>query len=168
MTTLKDYTVHQLREMKREMLKAVGGLCEDDMTSHEPGGHSPIAWIVSHCLVNVDFFLHKGMSGQFLLEHDPKLRAWPIIDPRPGDAYPPGAELAERWSRLCDAAVGAIEAAPAERLQQPSRSANPPEPLVESCLRVTNHSNAHLRQIWCILGRRRVDGKWPTQETWLA
>lgn len=168
MTTLKGYILHQLREMKREMLAAVEGLSEEDLTSHEPGGHSPIAWIVQHCCSNVDFFIHRGSTGQFFLQHDRRFLTWPLIDPKPGDEYPPPAELVERWSSLWDAATAALEALPEERLQQPSRSANPPEPLVESCLRVVNHSNAHLRQIWCILGRRRVDGKYPTQQTWLA
>lgn len=168
MTTLKDYIVHQLREMKREMLAAIDGLSDEDLTSHEPGGHSPVAWIVCHCLVNVDFFIHRGVTGQWCLRHEDRFHRWPLIDPKPGDAYPGLPELTDRWGRLCDAAAAALEGISPEQLQQPGRSADPPEPLVESCLRVINHSNAHLRQIWCILGRRRVDGKWPTQETWLA
>lgn len=168
MMTLKEYILHQLREMKREMLVAVEGLSEEDLTSHEPGNHSPIAWIVQHCSVNVDFFIHKGITGEFCLEHENKFRASPLIDPRPGHEYPPPSELVGRWTGLLDASTLALEAITNERLQEPSRSSNPPEPLVQSCLRVINHQNAHLRQIWCILGRRRVDEKWPVQQTWLA
>ena len=168
MTDLKTYVLHQLREIKREMLKAVEGLSQDDLTSHEPGDHSPIAWIVQHCCVNIDFFVHKGITGQLHLDHDERFLTWPLTDPKPGDAYPSAAELADRWRGICDAAGKALEGIPPERLQQPSRSSDPSEPLVESCLRVINHQNVHLRQIWCILGRRRVDEKWPTQETWLA
>jgi len=168
MTTLKDYILHQLREARREMLKAIDGLSPEVMASHAPGGHSPIAWIVCHCLVNVDFFIHSGITGEFGLEHDDRFRRWPLIEPAPGDAFPPPAELTDRWSRLLDASCAAVESLPDDALQQPGKSANPPEPLVESCLRVINHTNAHLRQIWCILGRQRVDDRYPTQETWLA
>ena len=168
MTTLKDYILHQLREIKREMLAAIEGLAEDDLAWLAAEDQGPIAWIVQHCCANVDFFIHKGITGQFCLEHEPRFLLWPLPPRRPDDAYPPRSELAERWSRLLDAGAAALESAGAERLQEPSASSRPPEPLVESCLRVVNHTNAHLRQLWCILGQRRVAGKWPVQETWLA
>jgi hypothetical protein len=166
--TLKDYILHQLREMKREMQAAIDGLSEEDLTSHEPGLRNPIAWIVQHCCVNVDFFIYRGITDEFCLEHEEKHLRWPLETPQPGDSYPPLDKLIERWTRLLDASVQALEALPEEQLQEPSRRSRPPEPLVESCLRVINHQNAHLRQIWCILGQRQVEGKWPTQDTWLA
>ncbi len=166
--TLQEYILHQLREMKREMLEAVAGFSEEDVRSHEPGDHNPVAWMVQHCCVNVDFLIHRGLTGEFFLEHEDRFLAWPLPEPSPGDRYPPLAELKERWITLMDAAVAALQAAPEDRLQEASRSADPAEPLVESCLRVINHQNAHLRQIWCIVGRKRIDQKWPRQETWLA
>jgi len=168
MKTLKDCLVHQLREMKREMLKAIQDLGPEDLTSHEPGDHSPIAWIVEHCCGNLDFFIHKGITGRFALEHEHRFLAWPIIEPRPGDAYRSLKELVDRWSQVCDASAAALGALPEQRLQESGKIANRTEPLVQSCLRVINHQNAHLRQIWCILGRRRIDSKYPDQETWLA
>jgi hypothetical protein len=168
MTDLKAYILHQLRETKRELLVAIEGLSEDDLISHEPGGHSPIAWIVQHCCVNVDFFIHRGITGKLCLDHEQRYLAWPLIEPQPGDDYPPLATLQDRWSRLLDASGAALEQLGVERLQEMSRSSRPPEPLVESCLRVINHENTHLRQIWCILGRRLLERKWPVQETWLA
>ena len=68
---------------------------------------------------------------------------------------------------MLDAAIAAFEAMPEARLQEPGH-APIQEPLVESCLRVINHQNVHLRNIWCILGERRVDEKWAEQQTWLA
>ncbi len=47
--TTQEYILHQFGEMKREMLVATEGLSEADMTSHEPGGHVPVAWIPAHC-----------------------------------------------------------------------------------------------------------------------
>ncbi len=166
--TLTEYILHQLREIQREMLLAIGSLSEEDLTWLGAGEQGPIAWIVQHCCVNVDFFIHKGITGEVCLEHEPRFLAWPLPERKPDDEYPPLRELIERWTKLLDASVQALEDLPEERLQEPNRSSNPSEPLVESCLRVINHQNAHLRQIWCILGKRRVDEKWPVQDTWLA
>jgi hypothetical protein len=166
--TIKEYILHQLREIKREMLVAVEGLSEEDLQSHEPHGHSPVAWVVQHCCGNVDFFIHRGITGRNCLEHEHRFVAWPIIDPRPGDPYPSLDELTERWTRVMEASLEALESLTDEELQAPSKSSHPPEPLIESCLRVINHQNSHIRQIWCILGWRRVGTKWPDQDTWLA
>lgn len=168
MTDLKQFIIHQLREIRREMLAALAGLSDEELVSHEPNLRNPVAWIVQHCCVNVDFFIHKGITGDFHLEHPRRMLGWPLSPPKPGDPYPPAAELADRWSRLLDASVKLLEGLTVEQLHQPSRCASNKEPLVESCLRVINHQNAHLRQLWCILGRRRRDDKWPKQERWLA
>ena len=164
--TLKQYLLHQLREIRREMLVAIEGLSAEDLTSHEPGGHSPIAWIVQHCVLNVDYFIHRAVTERLCLHHDRQFLTWPLIEPQPGDEYPPLGELVERWTTVLNASLAALESIPEERLQEPSPTVT--EPLVESCLRVTNHQNNHLRQIWCILGRRHVDSRFPDQQTWLA
>jgi len=125
MTTLKDYILHQLREIKREMLAAIEGLAEDDLAWLAAEDQGPIAWIVQHCCANVDFFIHKGITGQFCLEHEPRFLLWPLPPRRPDDAYPPRSELAERWSRLLDAGAAALESAGPERLQEPSATSRP-------------------------------------------
>jgi hypothetical protein len=165
--TLKEYILHQLGEMRREMLTTIEGLSEEDLLSHEPGSHSPIAWIIQHCVSNVDHCIHMGITGRFLLDHDIRFRAWPLIEPKPGDEYPPLPEMIDRWKRVTDASIDLLRELPEERLQERSLE-DESELLAESCLRCTNHQNAHLRQAWCILGRRRVDDRWPEQGAWLT
>ena len=163
--TLKAYILHQLREIKREVLVAVEDLSEEDMRSHEPCGHWPIAWILQHFCLNVDRFLYFSREGSLFLEHDERMLTRPRVDPQPGEPYPPLSDLTSKWSTVIDAAIGLIELDGDDDLQT-----TPPhgkEPVVESCLRVINHTNAHLRAIWCILGERRVDAKFPDQQTWL-
>ena len=42
------------------------------------------------------------------------------------------------------------------------------EPMNESCLRIINHQNSHLRQIWMIIGYLKLnETKWPKQGKWL-
>ena len=164
--TLREYILHQLREAKREMLVAIEGLASEDLTSHEPCGHWPIAWIVQHCCGNVDGFLHRAVTGQPVLEHEDRYRKRPLAEPQPGDTYPELSELAARWTTLWDAVLPLMETLDEEAFQsQPEHGV---EPLVESCLRVINHTNVHLRNIWTILGERRVDDKFAEQQTWLA
>jgi DinB superfamily len=166
--TLKQYVLHQLREMKREVLESVSGLAPEEWTSHEPGDHSPIAWILQHCCANTDFFIHCGLTGDMAIDHDVRVLSGPRTDPEPGDPYPSGEELCERWAKVCDASIAALEEGSEECLQKPSRSMENPEPLVESCLRVINHQNAHIRQIWCFRGLRGREDKYPQQQSWLA
>jgi len=171
MTDLKQFILHQLHEIRREMLVAISGLSEEDLVAHEPHGRSPIAWIIQHCCSNLDGFIVRAVTGEEALPHDRRFRTWPLIDPQPGDEYAPPAVLVERWTTVVDASIAAIDSLPEEALQQPGPATSPerkPEPLVESCLRVINHQNAHLRQIWCIIGWRQIDDRYPEQQTWLA
>jgi hypothetical protein len=106
------------------------------------------------------------LKGEPALVHEEKHRTWPLIEPKPGDSYPPLSELISRWSKVMDGVVQSFEAQPEDAISRvPSEGK---ESLAETCLRVINHLNSHLRSIWCILGERRVDEKWPEQQTWLA
>jgi len=182
MTGLKQFVLHQLHEIRREMLVAIDALSSEDLTAHDPHGRSPIAWIIEHCCANFDHFAVYAVTGAPAVEHDRRFTTWPIIEPQPGDPYPPLPELISRWETVCDAAIAAIESLPEEALQQPGPATTPerkpepmvesclrvPEPMVESCLRVINHQNSHLRQIWCIIGWRQIGDRYPDQQTWLA
>lgn len=171
MTDLKRFILHQFAEMRREVLIAIEGLSEEDLLAHEPHGRSPIAWIVEHCCSNVDRFIVSAVRGAWALEHDPRFVTWPMPEPQPGDEYRPLAEMIERWQTVCDAAIDVIEGLDERALQEPGPAAGDGprrEPLVESCLRVINHQNAHLRQIWCIIGWLHIDAKYPEQRTWRA
>ena len=164
--TLKEYILHQVGEARREMLAAVEDLSVDDLTSLEPVGHWPVAWIFQHCCQNVDRFLYAGIEGTNSLEQDRRFSGRPDREPGPGDKYPSLEELKERWAGLLDAVIRGLKKMPDDKLQE--TPAGGKEPLVESFLRVINHTNAHLRAIWCIIGERGIDGKFPEQKTWLA
>jgi hypothetical protein len=43
--TFSEYLLHQLREMKREILTAMQDVPKDDLFSFEPCDHWPIGWI---------------------------------------------------------------------------------------------------------------------------
>lgn len=162
--TFREYMLHQLREMRRELLTATEGLSGDDLTSFEPVGHWPVAWISEHCAEVADRFLYKSVHEGYLLSYAPHVENWQQQEPKPGDPYPSAEEMRTRWQQVCDAIIEYVERAPEETLQGTYGI----EPYVQSILRVINHTNSHLRSLWCILGERRVDDKFAEQQSFLA
>lgn len=162
--TYKEYLLHQLREMRRELLTATNDLSEDDLISFEPAGHWPIAWITEHCTEVADRFLYGPVHGTFLHTYEAHVGKWSEQEPRAGDNYPNIVELQNRWKKVCDSVIDFVEAENDDKLQQTYGK----EPYINSILRVINHTNSHLRSLWCILGERRVDEKWAEQQNFLA
>jgi hypothetical protein len=162
--TYKDYILHQLREMKRELLTATEDVPEEDLTSFEPVGHWPIAWITEHCTEIADKLLIASRTGSPLLSYEDQVENWTSREPQPGDPYPPLSEMQERWAQVCDEAVSYVESVEEERLQETAGS----KPFIDNILLAVNHTNSHLRSLWCILGERRVDHKWAQQQNYLA
>ena len=86
--------------MKRELHDAIEGLSEEDMVSHEPSGHWPVAWIAEHCSDVADSFLYAPIKGARFLEHDPVIVNWPKEEPHPGYPYLSQSEISRRWDTL--------------------------------------------------------------------
>ena len=160
----KEYVLHQLREMKRELLTAIADVEVDDMYSFEPVGHWPIGWIAEHCTQVADARLVAPLQGQQMLEYAEQVQNWGTREPRPGDEYPGPAGIARRWRDVCDRIIDHVESSTESDLQQSSGE----DPYVQRILLVVNHTNSHLRSLWCILGERRVDHKWAEQQSYLA
>ena len=162
--TFKEYVLHQLREMKRELITALVDVPRDDLTSFDPVGHWPGAWIAEHCTQVADAFLIAPLHGGMRLAYAEHVGNWTNREPVPGDEYPTTTEIIERWEQVCDEAISFVEGTDEASLQkEPGR-----EPYIQSILRVINHTNSHLRSLWCILGQRRVDTKWAEQQNFLA
>lgn len=162
--TFKEYILHHLRETKREVMTALDGLGEADMLSFEPAGHWPIAWIAEHLTATADAFLIKPINGERLLEYHEHVARWPKRNPQPGDPFHKPAEIVSRWEQVCDWITAHVEAVSEADLQESPGN----EPYIHSILRIVNHTNAHLRNIWCIIGQRRLDHRWPEQQSFLA
>jgi len=166
--TLKQYILHQLREMQREMATALTGLTQDQLQTCPTGQNLHIAWMAQHCCANVDIWLHRAITGNFAISHSDRFINWPPPPPGESEPFPDAQTLLDRWMRVSEAAISAIESLDEEDLHKPGQTINQ-EPLVESCLRAINHQNAHLRQIWMILGHLGLsEERWPAQGAWLA
>jgi hypothetical protein len=162
--TFKEYILHQLREMRRELLTATEDLDENDLISFDPAGHWPIAWITEHCTEVADRYLYGPVHGSMQHTYEAHVGNWRNQEPKPGDQYPNILGLRNRWKMVCDSVIDIVEAADEDELQKTYGK----EPYINSLLRVINHTNSHLRSLWCILGERRVDEKWAEQQNFLA
>ena len=161
---IKQYVTYQLREAKREMLEALESLSDEVIASHEPSGHWPIAWIVEHCCVTADKYLHFHITGSYVLECEERYSGRPLREPAEGDAYPEIGELKARWTELMDSIMKSVSDLDDKRIGE---NLHGKEPVDVSCLRIINHINSHLRGIWFMLGQKRVDSKFPEQKTWI-
>ncbi len=162
--TFKEYVLHQLREMRRELLIALEDVSEENMLSFEPAGHWPIAWIAEHVTATADRFLVAPIHGEPLLEYHDQVARWPKRPPQPGDEYQTPSAIVDRWKQVCDWICNHVESIGESALQESPG----PEPYIHSVLRIINHTNSHLRSLWCILGQKRVYDKWPEQQPFLA
>ena len=150
--------------MRRELLVAISDVPREDVLSFEPQGHWPVAWIVEHCTNVADAFLYAPVHGALLHEYAEHVRKWQERNPIEGDEYPSTEAMESRWTELCDAVLAFVEGASSDDLQRQYGR----EPYIQSILRIVNHTNSHLRSLWCILGARRVDHKWAEQGPFLT
>lgn len=162
--TFKKYVLHQLREMRRELLTALEDVPGEAMTSFEPVGHWPIAWIAEHCTEVAEKLLVVPVKGERLLSYEEQVADWPNREPKPGDTYPAKAEIESRWKQVCDEIVSFVEGLSDDDLQK-SWGDNP---YAQNILLAVNHTNSHLRSLWCELGQKRLDNKWAVQQNYLA
>lgn len=166
MITLKEYILCQMREMKREMLTALSGLNQSDLAFTGPGNELPIGWVVQHCMCVIDTMLVYHISGKKLLRYPPGIDKYPIDPPPPNYAAPLVVDLENEWLNLMDHAIALLRSVDDEQLQ--SQSATGIEPLVESCLRSINHTNSHIRAIWCLIVQMGKTDRWPSQPSWMT
>lgn len=160
----KEYVTHQLCEMKRELLTAIDGLDDEALVSFGPVNHWPVAWIAEHCTQIADALLYKSVHGSQMHEYADQVQNWTSREPVPGDSYPSLGEIEKRWSELCDSVIEHVTATDAATLQDASTG----KAYLENVLLAVNHTNSHLRSLWCLLGQQRVDEKWAEQQSYLA
>lgn len=160
---MKEYILYQLKEAKRELTGSITGLSKKELISYSPSNHWPIAWIILHCLRNVDKWLINNITGEFVLKHDEIFDVWPPKKPEEDYEYPDLIELIKRVTIVFEKAIGCILGLKEEEFLNKFSTK---ETLIVSCLRIINHTNSHLRNIWYILGEIKAD-KWPVQKTWI-
>lgn len=165
--TRKEILLFQLEEARNEFADALEDLAQEQLVARPLVGRNPIGWIVCHCLRNWDLFLYESHTGRSLLAAD-----GPYADlhryasaPPDGDNRPPDLSgLMAAVNHVFGTCISRVEGLDEEALSRPGAHWHHPslESVAGNCVRVTNHSNAHLRQIWMLRGAMG-DDHWPTQ-----
>jgi 3-methyladenine DNA glycosylase AlkD len=164
---IKQLVLNQLWEQKYEMLQALVGLEINEIRTKGKGNHWPIGWIVEHCICVMDLMINKHITGNWCLTHKESLMRWPLLEPDDTYIYYSSDDLQRKWINSLEITINNINSADESDFQNYSPTGYGKETLLESCLRVINHNNAHLRNIWCQIGLVGNISKWPEQGIWM-
>lgn len=166
--TRKEILLFQLREIRNEFADALEGLTHEELLAQPMKGRNPIGWIACHCINNFNFFLYQRQINKSVLNANEEYKSFakygwspPTKDNKPPDL----TELASAVDRIFSDCVDLIAS-----LEEEALTNLPPhwhhknfESTAGNCVRVINHSNAHLRQIWITRGALGDKDHWPVQ-----
>lgn len=157
-----------LEEARNEFANALEGLQTEHLAATPVQGQNPIGWIVCHCMRNAQRFLLDPQGAPDLIAALPHGAAYAAYVSRPpGEGNPPPdltTAIADLDAILA-AAIERIAALSEEVLDRPGPRWSRPEPetTAENCLRVVNHANAHIREIWLLRWEQGAREHWPHQ-----
>ena len=166
--TRKEILLFQLREIRNEFSDALADLTQEQLTAQPMGDHNPIGWIVSHCITVLNFFIYERQTNRSVAADYEEYEKFIKYSRRPPTRENPAPDLtgvADAFDKIWEICVGLIES-----LDEEALSALPPywhhknfESTSSNCVRMINHKNAHLRQIWMIRGALGDNEYWPVQ-----
>ena len=129
-------------------------------------GRNNIAWIVMHCLMNLDIYAVLFQTGQGIADHWDKRWHYNAAKPEPSQTFPPQKEMLEKL-RALRTIVERDLAEVSEAKLMGKRHAQDwwPGTAADAYMRTIFHRMAHIRQIWLLRGALKLtDGKsWPRQ-----
>jgi len=166
--TRKEIILFQLNEIGNEFADALADLTQEQLVKQHIEYHNPIGWIACHCLNNFNFFIHLCQTKQNLLADGgryEKLGKYGHNPPNENNPIPDFSELPKIVDEVFEACIKIIEALDEEAFDKPAPYWHHRnyESTAGNCVRVINHSNAHLRQIWMLRGAMGDKEHWPVQ-----
>jgi hypothetical protein len=166
--TRKEILLFQLREIRNEFADALADLTQEQLTAKAIGDHNPIGWIVCHCISNFDFFIHERQTNKSIVADYEDYGIYTRYAWKPPTEENPPPDLTRAVNALdkvCEICIELIESLDEEALSNPAPYWHNEnfESTTGNCIRVINHSNAHLRQIWMVRGALGDTDHWPVQ-----
>ncbi len=164
----KDVLLFMLEEARNELANALEELTKEHLAQVAVAGQNPIGWIVCHLIGNVQRFLAEPLTEQPLLPGNPRLAEYTRYTAAPPSPANPPPDLSSAIADLDDAyraGIALIGALSENALDQPGPRWNRPrrETVAENCVRVINHANAHIREIWLLRWALGARATWPHQ-----
>lgn len=165
-THLREAIAIALDDAMTGLEEAFCELTDEQAHSFAVRGRNNVAWIVMHCLDNLDEHAVGAQTGSRVYPSDGRWDLWdckPEERPKPGDPFPTVEEMLARLRGVRTAAETAIGKASGESLAEP---VGPPGKIkADWYMRTICHTNAHVRQLWLLRGALGLtDGtSWPQQ-----
>jgi hypothetical protein len=165
---LQDVLRFLLEEARNEFANALEGLRPEHLVATPVAGQNPIGWIVCHCMGNAQRFLLDPHGGPDAMGALPRGGEYAAYVSRPPGANNPPPDLSTAIADLdavLAAGIARIAALGEEDLSRPGPHWSRPEAetAAENCLRVVNHANAHIREIWLLRWEQGAREHWPHQ-----
>jgi DinB family protein len=167
-TRLREAIAICLDEEMTALEEAFYDLTDEQASAFPIPGHNNIAWIVMHCLDNLDEYAVGAPTGDRVFAGERRWSLWecqPEERPKPDDTYPSVHEMLGRLSQVRAAALDAIEQAQESFLIEPFGGHPMKANRADFYMRTICHTTAHLRQIWLMRGALDLTGggAWPQQ-----
>ncbi len=165
--TRKEIILFQLNEIRNEFADALADLTQDQLFKQHIEGRNPIGWIACHCLNNFNFFIHLCQTKTSILSDgiNEKFGKYGHNPPKEDNIPPDFTELPKVVDEVFTTCIKLIEVLDEDAFDNPAPYWHHRnyETTAGNCVRVINHSNAHLRQIWMLRGAFGDKGHWPLQ-----
>ena len=164
---LKQALFIGLDESFTSLEESIHDLNNDQVCAFPIPGENNIAWIVMHCLDNLDDCANDRPTGQRVMTYEWRWDLWdckPEERPKPGDLFPARGDMINLLHGIRAAAYVTLE-----KLDEPALTRlSFPDPtkhsLADFYLRTIFHTQCHIRQIWLLRGALGLaGGYWPVQ-----
>ena len=166
-TDLKHAIESGLDEGFASLEEAIRDLTDEQVQAFPVAGENNIAWIVMHCLDNLDDCANGCASGNRVFETEWRWNLWkcqPHERPKQADPFPTTDEMLSLLRRVGTAAMTTLG-----QMDEPALTEKwVPHPIKKSradfYLRTIYHTASHVRQIWLLRGALGLAcGPWPEQ-----
>ena len=111
-TTLKGALISGLDEIFTALEESFYDLTDEQAHKFLIEGHNNIAWIVMHCLDNLDHCVVEIQIGKRITEYSFRWDLWqckPEERPKPGDSFPAIKEMLSMLNKIRDKAMSILE-----------------------------------------------------------
>ena len=167
---LKEALAIGLDEALTALEESIRDLTDEQFRSFPIPARNNIAWIVMHCLQNLDTYANSFQTKESSFTHDRRWDLWdcrPDERPRPEDAFPSQQEALDLLRRTGATARLGLNSASRDDLlgRRHAHEWWGRKTSADAYLRTISHTQAHVRQIWLLRGALGLtDGKnWPQQ-----
>ena len=139
---------------------------DDHIQAFPIPGENNIAWIVMHCLDNLDDCAIGAQSGERLYPSEWRWDLWecsPNERPKPGDPFPTPPEMLERLWAIREKSMSILDAFNEQILTAPYNIHPLKSNRADLYMRTICHTNSHIRQIWYLKGALGIKTASPQQ-----